>query len=302
MERNKILIIIKVIVAVTFIFSAVSKILSPGYFEITLIDQGLFSDRTTAAYFARIFIVIEFAIGFLFFQTNYIKRIISPAAILLLIGFMIHMTILMITGNNENCGCFSSVINMNPLEAIIKNIILIIFILYIYKYSEPKRDKVGLPSAIIIFSVLIVLVFVPIKQTDEFPFSKYTHFVNYGRIDLAEGEYLVPIFDAHCEHCIQAGKALKRISSDIEKFPAVFMLIFSENEKGIEAFQDSIKVDFPYHKIDVNDFFDLIGSSPPRIYWLKNGEILKVWDDKIEENLWETFSKGNKKYIELNIE
>ncbi|NOX67389.1 MAG: hypothetical protein GXO85_16715, partial [Chlorobi bacterium] len=85
-------------------------------------------------------------------------------------------------------------------------------------------------------------------------------------------------------------------------FPKVFMLIFGESEKAIKNFQDSTETNFPYHRISIDEFFDLIGTSPPRIYWLQNGKIKKVWDDNIEENLWDTFSNRNNKYIELNIE
>lgn len=302
MDRKKVLISLKIIISAAFIFSAISKLISPGYFEITLIDQGLFSDRNTAAYFARMFIVIEFAIGFLFLQSNYIKKIISPAVILLLFAFIVHMFILMINGNNENCGCFSSIISMNPLEAIIKNIVLIFLTLLVYKLSESKQNKMMLPSAIIVLSLILVLVMAPLKQTDKFPFAKYTHFTNYGRVDLTDGEFLIPIFDASCEHCIRTGKDLKRIKSGIDDFPNVFMLIFGENKKAIKDFQDSTGTNFPFYRISIDDFFDLIGTAPPRIYWLQNGKIKKFWDDNIEENLWDTFSKRNDKYIELDVE
>jgi hypothetical protein len=302
LDRNKILILIKTVVAATFIFSAISKILSPGYFEITLIDQGLFIDRNTAAYFARLFIIIEFAIGFLFLQTNYVKKIVSPATILLLVAFIIHMSILLITGDNGNCGCFSSIISMNQLEAIIKNIVLILLIVYVYKYSEAKRNRLTIPTVIIVLSVVIVFIFAPIKNADNFPFTKYTHFENYGRVDLTDGEFLIPIFDANCEHCVQTAKSLKRISTDIETLPKIFVLIFSESEEEVKEFQDSTGIDYPYHRISVDEFFDLIGSAPPRIYWVENGKVKEIWDENIEENLWEKFSKKNEKYIELNIE
>ncbi len=300
--RSKIIITIKIIIAATFLFSAISKILAPGYFEITLIDQGLFSDRNTAAYIARIFIVIELSLGLLFFQSNYIRKIIAPTAMLLLIAFIIHMSILMIGGDNENCGCFSSVISMNPIEAIIKNIILLVLVIYVYKYSKREFNKLVLPLGIIVVSILIVVIFTPIKRTDKFPFAKYTHFVNYGRVDLTEGEFLIPIFDASCEHCMQAAKSMKRISSEIDNFPEIFTLIFSESKSEINDFQDRTETDFPYRQVNVDEFFDLIGSAPPRIYWLLNGEIKNVWDDNIEKNLWDTFSKNDQKYIELNVE
>ncbi|NMB81191.1 MAG: hypothetical protein GYA14_05185, partial [Ignavibacteria bacterium] len=48
---------------------------------------------------------------------------------------------------------------------------------------------------------------------------------------------------------------------------------------------------FSYHMIDANDFFNLIGNQPPRIYWLKNGKVEKYWDDKVGENLRLVFNR-----------
>ncbi len=302
MNHKKIFLFFKLIIAFTFIFSAYSKIIAPGYFEITLIDQGLFPNREFASYFARISIIIELAIGVLFLQPNYIKKIISPSAIILLLVFTGHLVILMMLGDNENCGCFSSLISMNPFEAIIKNIVLFFLIYYVLKNSESKQNNKFLPLTIILISILIVFIAAPLKSTSEFPFSKYTNFSSVGRVDLADGNLLVTVFDANCEHCIEAAKVIKRLDDDINDFPNVYTLIFSEDEKDIQKFQIKTGTDYPYSRINIDDFFDLIGNSPPRVYWLQDGIIEQIWDENIENELWDKFSERENKYFELNIE
>jgi len=300
--NRKTLILFQIIIAATFIFSAISKILSPGYFEITLLDQGLFSDRVIASYFARIFIILELALGIFFLQSNYLKKIFAPATMILLIIFIGHMLFLISLGDNDNCGCFSSVIKMNPLEAIIKNIVLIVITFFVFKYSDPKPNNKTIPFSIFLFSMLFVYVTAPINVAEEFRFLKYTNFENEGRVDLAEGEKIIAIFDATCDHCFETSKSLKRLDSELEDFPHVYILIFGETDRDIKNFMSESDVKYPYHKINIDDFFDLIGSVPPRLYWLNDGEVVEVWDERIEEKLWEKFGQKDNLHFELNVE
>jgi len=300
--NRKTLILFQIIIAATFIFSAISKILSPGYFEITLLDQGLFSDRGIASYFARIFIILELALGLFFLQSNYLKKIFAPATIILLIIFIGHMLFLILLGDNDNCGCFSSVIKMNPLEAIIKNLVLIVITFFVFKYSDPKPNSKTIPFSMFLFSVLFVFITTPISSTEEFPFLKYTNFENEGRVDLAEGEKIIAIFDATCDHCFETAKSLKRLDSELEDFPQIYILIFGETDKDIKKFMSKSDIKYPYHKINIDDFFDLIGSVPPRLYWLKDGEVVQVWDERIEEKLWDKFGQRDNLHFELNVE
>ncbi|MEN8192624.1 MAG: MauE/DoxX family redox-associated membrane protein [Bacteroidota bacterium] len=300
--NQKLLISFRIIISVTFILSAISKIISPGYFEITLIDQGLFPDREIASYFARIFIAFELAIGLLFLQKNYLRKIISPVTLFLLTIFIGHMLILILLGDNENCGCFSSMISMSPLEAIIKNIVLVILTYFVFKHSDRNQNKKVLPSTLIVLSILIVFLMVPIKSSNEFPFSKFTNFENVGRVDLAENENIVAVFEASCEHCIETAKTLKRINTELEEFPNVYQLIFTETDEEIKKFNAITTTDFPYNKINVDDFFNLIDTAPPRIYWIKDGEIIKIIDNNIDQELWNTFNIDSNAILEFNIE
>jgi len=302
LKQKKILFYFQLIISAAFLFSAISKIISPGYFEITLIDQGILPNRELASYFTRIFIIIELAIGLLFLQQNYIKKIISPTAILMLVLFIGHMLLLILQGDNDNCGCFSSVIRMNPPEAIIKNIVLLIITLFIFKFSDIGKNKIALPALMLIISIIIVLITTPIKSTDSSMFSKHTNFSNIGRVDLTDGELLIAVFDANCEHCEETAKAIKRIDDDLDELLPIYTLIFSETKSEISDFQKRTDTNFPFTRINVDEFFDLIGDSPPRIYMLNNGEIVEFWDHKIEEKIWEKFGNSDDSIQNIIVE
>ena len=82
--------ILQLLLAITFLFSAYTKAVGPGFFEITLMDQGVASNRFIAAYMARFFIGLEFALGFMMLFPFYIKQLIQ-FTFFLLGGFTLHL-------------------------------------------------------------------------------------------------------------------------------------------------------------------------------------------------------------------
>ena len=66
--------ILQILLGVTFLFSAYTKAVGPGFFEITLMDQGLAANRALAGYMARFFIGLEFGLGVLIILPYYAKQ------------------------------------------------------------------------------------------------------------------------------------------------------------------------------------------------------------------------------------
>ena len=124
--------VLQIILGTTFIFSAYTKAVGPGFFEITLMDQGLASSRFFAGHMARFFIGLEFALGFLILLPFYIKKLMQ-FTFLLLGGFTAHLIWLWSLGDTENCGCFGEMISMTPEQSIIKNLVMLSVAFVIYK-------------------------------------------------------------------------------------------------------------------------------------------------------------------------
>lgn len=281
---------LQLILAAVFIVSAYSKFISPGLIEIILVDQGIVTSRVTAAYIVRILLAIEFAIGILYLQPFGLKRIVIPASTLLLLFFTGYLFYTgFILGDKKNCGCFGTVIEMSPFESIIKNVVLIILSALLYRLIKKERKNFIIPPAVLIASLAFVFVSAPIKDVKDFKFGKYKTFIGEGRVDLSEGNKLLAVFSLDCEHCQQTAKEITRLIKANKNIPPVYVLFFSEGEVSVDQFNKMTGSNFPYHMIEANEFFDLIGSTPPRIYWMNNGTIKEYWDKDFEKNIDKNF-------------
>ena len=67
-QTKQIEIFFRIILSVVFIFSAISKLIAPGLFEITILNQGIIESREVAAYLGRFLIAIELFIGIAILQ------------------------------------------------------------------------------------------------------------------------------------------------------------------------------------------------------------------------------------------
>lgn len=280
--------ILQLLLGITFLFSAYTKAVGPGFFEITLMDQGIAPDRIIASYLARFFIGLEFALGFLMLLPFYVKRLMQ-FTFFLLGGFTLHLIYLWSIGDTDNCGCFGEMISMTPEQSIIKNMIMLAIAFVVFRLAQTKKIKIIIPIVFSAATIISMWIILPIPNHKEFPFESFTHFETRGRVDLSSGENLVAIFNLDCEHCQQAATELGELKRNQESFPELYVLYFQEGSTTVEDFESITQSSFPYDLIEVNTFFDLIGDSPPRVYYLKDGKVLGIWDLNILRNIVNTF-------------
>ena len=280
--------ILQLLLGITFLFSAYTKAVGPGFFEITLMDQGIAPDRIIASYLARFFIGLEFALGFLMLLPFYVKRLMQ-FTFFLLGGFTLHLIYLWSIGDTDNCGCFGEMISMTPEQSIIKNMIMLAIAFVVFRLAQTKKIKIIIPIVFSAATIISMWIILPIPNHKEFPFESFTHFETRGRVDLSSGENLVAIFNLDCEHCQQAATELGELKRNQENFPELYVLYFQEGSTTVEDFESITQSSFPYDLIEVNTFFDLIGDSPPRVYYLKDGKVLGIWDLNILRNIANTF-------------
>jgi thiol-disulfide isomerase/thioredoxin len=156
---------LRIIIAVLFLLSAVAKLYpSPltalGTFEAKQLIPLGFSDGL-APYFSRFLIAAEFAIGIAILQPHFLKRFVIPVAIILLLVFCGQLSYDIISKGADagNCGCFGTLIPMTPLEALIKNIIAIGLLVYLYRLLSKDKLKQRFGNLMIIFLSFALLLF-----------------------------------------------------------------------------------------------------------------------------------------------
>jgi thiol-disulfide isomerase/thioredoxin len=172
MSKKNISWIIRIVVALLFIVSALAKLYPSPYFAISTFEVKQlytlgFSD-SLAPYFSRILIGIEFALGFLLLNNHFLKRITIPATIGLLSIFIIHLSYVTFLsgGNSGNCGCFGELIPMTPIEAIIKNIIAVGLLIWLWKLLEnDKKSNFWILTSVTLSCILGLFMLAPMKAS-----------------------------------------------------------------------------------------------------------------------------------------
>lgn len=171
MKNNSVKILVwalRIIVSVMFIISAFSKMLPAGtaldLFAKQIVDIGV-TNWCYAPLLARAIVGFELFLGLALLQNNYLKKWIVPATFLLLLAFCVHLIMTIFnTGNTGSCGCFGELIPMTPLEAIIKNVIAMAMLAYIFVKTTPKeKDLPLLPATIFVLIYVFILIFLPTK-------------------------------------------------------------------------------------------------------------------------------------------
>jgi hypothetical protein len=173
--KNYIAWTIRVVVAFLFIISAVAKMYPSPYFAIStfevkqLYPMGFSGE--IAPYFSRILIGIELALGFLLLQNNYLKKFIIPVTIAMLVVFIGHLTYVTFLsgGNSGNCGCFGELIPMTPIEAIIKNIVAVVLLGYLFVILPKNSNYNGnfwILTTILFATILGIFMVAPIQPQE----------------------------------------------------------------------------------------------------------------------------------------
>ena len=283
----------RILISALFLLSAIAKLYPTPLYGITkvfeegqLIPMGFNADF--APFLSRLIIGFEFFIAFAILQSHYIKKLVIPSTILLLTVFSIDLSLDVFAGNNENCGCFGQLIPMTPVEALIKNILTIFILVFIYKNVKDKKESnfLLLFNGYLIISVLMFS-FLPIAtNSNNRQVSSYTNYVNTD-FDINEGKKILCFFDAGCEHCMDAAKSLTEIALVSESFPDVH-IIFSDTEEGkIPDFLEYSGYDYSYQVMefynpdeDVNSYLEVLGYEyeNPVVIYFNNGNQMRFYD------------------------
>ena len=280
---------LQIFLAATFLFSAYTKAVAPGFFEVLLEQQGLVPSRLYGAWATRFIISLETWLGLCLLLSLYVRFILRFSLVLLLI-FSIHLLYLVAIGDTGNCGCYGEMISMSPVASLGKNVVLLAVngFLLRYAYRGNKKPRITWLFLPMLFAATM---FVWQSQTppDEVV-EKLPTFETETGIDFANGSYLVAILNLGCEHCQEAAQQIAAWQNSGVDLPQVVALFFAEGDTTVADFNTITGSNFPYQMIDVNTFFDLIGSAPPRIYWIVDGQVKQYWDEKPREDFLTTFT------------
>ena len=303
--KKIIAILLSIGLGLIFIYSGYTK-LEPVIetFEFTFVDIGI-ANWYTAPIIARLLISLEFVIGFLLLINYKLKTFTLKATIGVLLFFIIYLTIIILTtGNSGNCGCFGEVHFMTPLQAIIKNIIMIVMAIIVYMFYEGWSIRFNKLFISFISLVAITICFIRNPIDYSYTSNNLDEAVNYPlelnllyqpedtvkvekpTLDLRKGKHVVAFMCLSCPHCRIAAKKFRLIKKNNPEISIYFVLNGDKNEKLKNFLDDTKATNIPYSFCLGKTFVQLASARLPRIYYLNNG-IVERKVDYFELNQYE---------------
>lgn len=281
--------ILSALLGAIFIFSAYTKIYPIEPFEYTFVDLGI-SNWQTAPFVARLLIALELLIGVLLIFNIVLKQFTYKLGIGTLLFFCLYLILQLITsGNNGNCGCFGTTIYMSPLNALIKNVLMLILFIALYIFHE--GFNIGRFTKWVVLLFLVISIAMPfILNPVQLDYSKaYLNkpdniykleldtlydkaYLKTPPKELSKGKHIIAFMSLTCPHCRIAAKKIHIMKEKNSSIPFYFILN-GDDEKLKPFFEDTHTENIPYTMLKGSSFIYLGGLQLPKLLLVNNSMV-----------------------------
>ena len=299
-----------------FVIAAILKLMSIDEFEIYIYSFNVLNFLLTS-FVSRIIIAGEFILGlFLILKVNY--KFTWNATMIVLILFTLFLIYTAIFRNDTNCHCFGQLVELSPVESIIKNVIAMI-LLSIDKWTNLKvqsskfnvqssklkaqSSKLKAQSLIAISTLLIVFVVSPPDviynkiYSEEKEISSYVLQESFDDIvkinfendtivldstavlETRERNLMIAIVSSGCKYC---HLGVKKLSMMMKRKGTdtgnVNVFIWGSDDGILNFIKETDTEDLSYWKINPRQAIEITYGRFPVFIWLEDGEIVDIGD------------------------
>ena len=125
--------VIRALIGMLFLFSAVSKFITVDIFEIYVYSFGFFS-LNVCFYVARLIISAELILGAALISHRN-PRLTIVSTVLFLVSFIVFLAYAHMVGRTDSCHCFGELMPFNPIQSILKNAVLLLLLVFVAKFT-----------------------------------------------------------------------------------------------------------------------------------------------------------------------
>jgi uncharacterized membrane protein YphA (DoxX/SURF4 family) len=287
----------RILLGCTFIFSGLSKLFPIHLTELNLVYHHI-ANWSISPYLTRLLILLEITLGLALIFGIHLKKITIPISLFFTAIFSIYLLLLLFhDGNNQNCGCFGSVVPMTPLQSLLKNALIIVVLILLRNKSAfvQTKLKMGLFISFTAIFVITLLFYFPIytwldvnpkpNKTVPFQFIEKIKMNKGIEVDLTKGKKLIGVFNMACDHCHEVAFKFGILAKE-NNLQNVYLILVGEQDE-IAIFLSETHLNYPYIRYN---FFEIVEKYPnitwPWIIDTENGKIKKQW-------IYETFDVKN---------
>lgn len=276
---------LKVLLGLVFIVSAILKIVDMDRFEIYIYSYHFFS-LNFSFLAARFAIILEMVLG-VGLISHTLHKLYWWGSMAMLAGYSLLLIYALTLGRTDSCHCFGDFLQLDPKQSLIKNGVLMLLFLLIYRmesWKTPFRWLI-LIIAVMASSIGVFVASPPDNYTSNYDpdhnlqterFDTMLDEAPLDSLNLREGKQVVCFFSTGCDYCQMAARKLS-LMQQFYGFPEEnITYLFVGNEEGIEKFygqSESVRYrDVLYP--DVTRLLKAVDGDMPTIVFMENGEVV----------------------------
>ncbi len=280
---------LKIVLGLVFIASAILKIIDMDQFEIYVYSYHFFS-LNFSFLVARAAIIAELVLG-IGLVSNCFHKLMWWGSMAMLIGYTLLLIYAQLIGRTDNCHCFGDVLQFNPWQSIIKNMVLMALFALVYKVKgiRFRNDWFVLAGAIVVATAAVFAVSPPDNFTSAYKpqqnlnvelFDEVMQQPPLDELHLDDGKKVVCFFSTACDYCQMSAHKLS-LMQQFNGFPAEnICYVFMGSEEGKSRFyelsQSQIYQDVIYE--DVVNLLKITSGVFPVILLLEDGEVVGEYE------------------------
>lgn len=282
-------IVLKVALGVVFIVSAVLKIIDMDQFEIYVYSYHFFS-LNFSFLVARAAIIAELVLG-IGLVSNCFHKLMWWGSMAMLMGYTLLLIYAQLIGRTDNCHCFGDVLQFNPWQSIIKNVVLMALFALVYKVKviRFRNDWLFLAGAVVMSTAAVFAVSPPDNFTSAYKpqqnlnvelFDEAMQQPPLDELHLDDGKKVVCFFSTACDYCQMSAHKLS-LMQQFNGFPAEnICYVFMGSEEGKARFYE-LSQSQTYQDVIYKDVVNLLKITSgvfPVILLLEDGEVVGEYE------------------------
>lgn len=277
--------LLKVLLGLVFIVSAVLKLFDMDQFEIYIYSYHFFS-LNVSFMVARLVIILELVLG-IGLISHCLHKLMWWGSMAMLGAYSILLVYAVATGRSDNCHCFGDFLQFDPKQSLIKNGVLMLLFLMVYRmegWKTPFRWLI-LCLAIMASTIGVFVVSPPDHLTsNSYPeqnlqmdlFNEMLDDAPLDTLNLRDGKQVICFFSTSCEVCQMAAHKLS-LMQQFYGFPAEnITYIFMGDNEGVTRFYEQSESsryrDVLY--MDVVQLLKSVNGNFPVVVLLEDGKVV----------------------------
>lgn len=277
--------VLKVLLGLVFIVSAILKVVDMDKFEIYVYSYHFFS-LNASFIVARLAIIFELVLG-IGMVSHTLHKMYWWGSMAMLGGYTLLLIYALTLGRTDSCHCFGDFLQLDPKQSLVKNGVLMLLFLPIFRmesWKTPFRWLI-LCLAVMASTIGVFVISPPDNLTSNADseqnlqvelFEDMLDTAPLDSLNLREGKQVICFFSTSCEYCQLAARKLS-LMQQFYGFPSeqITYLFMGKEESIADFYKQSESAQYrDVLYLDVVRLLKAVNGNLPVIVFLEDGAVV----------------------------